>query len=333
MGFLTVRFNHKSLFASGIAIYGFGILGSGLAPNFTGLMVFQVFQGMGFVIVGIMALTLIGDMVPLQKRGWAVGLVVSTGFLAFVLVPPLSRSISVLAGWRSVLLLLILPISLTCLILSFLVIPKQLQQRLSAENPQYLEAFKTILTNKSAIGCVVSMALLTLMSSIPVYAVSFYRIHFLSSPNTAALFSSVAAAGGMLGGLIGGKLVNRLGRKPLAVITALIAGIFSVFFTFVPNVFVSVALWTGCACALSMNIAGLHSLVLEQVPNHRGSMMSVDSAFRSIGLVLGVAVGGFVLNSYINNFQLLMTIFGVSGIISVPILLLIAKDPCMTTPI
>ena len=35
----------------------------------------------------------------------------------------------------------------------------------------------------------------------------------------------------MLGGLIGGKLVNRLGRKPLAIITALIAGIFSVFFT------------------------------------------------------------------------------------------------------
>ena len=178
MGFLTIRFNHKSLFVSGVAIYGFGILGSFLTPNFAGLLAFQVFQGMGVTIVGVMSLTLIGDLLPLQKRGWAIGLVVSVSLLAFVLVPPLSSSISVFAGWHSVLLLFILPISLAGLILSSLIIPKQLEQRHPFDNRKYVEAFKKILTNKSAMACVVSMALLTLMASVPVYAVSFYRIHF-----------------------------------------------------------------------------------------------------------------------------------------------------------
>ena len=172
------------------------------------------------------------------------------------------------------------------------------------------------------------MALITMISSVPVYAVSFYRIQFLSPTTTAALYSSVAAVGGMVGGLIGGRLVNRFGRKPLTVTTALVASVFAILFTFMPNVLVSVAFWAICAGSLSMNLVGLQSLVLEQVPKHRGSMVSVDSVFRSIGLVVGVAVGGLVLNLFSNNFQLLMAIYGFCGIVSVPILLFVAKDPC-----
>jgi predicted MFS family arabinose efflux permease len=330
MGFLTIRFNHKSIFVSGVTVYGLGILGSFLSPNFTSLVAFQVFQGIGLTIVGIMSLTLIGDLLPLQKRGFAIGIVVSSGFLTYVLIPPLSSSITVIAGWRSVLVWFILPFSLVCLVLCWVIIPATSKQ--GKVKPQYLEAFKRILVNKSAVACVVSMALLTMMSSVPVYAVSFYRIHFLSSTTTAALYSSVAAVGGMLGGLIGGRLVNRFGRKPLTVTTAFVSSVFAILFTLLPNVLVSVAFWTICACSLSMTLVGLQSLVLEQVPKHRGSMVSVNSVFRSIGLVLGVAVGGIILNLFSNNFQLLMAIFGFSGIVSIPILLVIAKDPCTTSP-
>jgi len=112
------------------------------------------------------------------------------------------------------------------------------------------------------------------------------------------------------------------------VTTAAISGVFAVLFTFVPNEWISVGFWTVCACAISMNLAGLDNLILEQVPKHKGPMMSMSRVFQSIGLVLGVALGGLVLNSFVNNFQLLMTIFGVSALISVPILLLLAKDPC-----
>jgi MFS family permease len=78
-----------------------------------------------------------------------------------------------------------------------------------------------------------------------------------------------------------------------------------------------------------MNLAGLNSLVIEQVPKHKGTMMSVNGVFQSVGLVLGIALGGLVLNSFVNNFQLLMTIFGVLALFSVPILIFIAKDPCV----
>ena len=288
MGFLTIRFNHKSIFVSGVTLYGLGILGSILSPNFTSLVAFQVFQGMGLTIVGIISLTLIGDLLPLQKRGFAIGIVVSSGFLTYVLIPPLSSSITLLAGWRSVLVWFILPFSLACLVLCWLIIPTTSKQ--GKQNPQYLEAFKRILVNKSAVACVVSMALLTMMSSVPVYAVSFYRINFLSSTTDAALYSSVAAAGGMIGGLIGGRLVNRFGRKPLTVSTAFVSSVFAILFTLLPNVLISVAFWTICACSLSMTLVGLQSLVLEQVPKHRGSMVSMNSVFRSTGLVLGVAV-------------------------------------------
>ena len=123
MGFLTLRFNHKTLFISGVALYGLSILGTFLSPNFTTLIIFQVFEGMGITTVGIMWLTLIGDLLPLQKKGWAIGIIVSAVFLTYVLVPPLSSTITVLAGWRSILLYFILPFSLACLILCWLLIP------------------------------------------------------------------------------------------------------------------------------------------------------------------------------------------------------------------
>jgi hypothetical protein len=40
-----------------------------------------------------------------------------------------------------------------------------------------------------------------------------------------------------------------------------------------------------------------------------------------------LTIGGLVLNLYANNFRLLMTIFGASGIALAPIVLLLTKDP------
>ncbi len=48
-----------------------------------------------------MTYALIGDQFPLKKRGWAIGLLVSGGMAAFIIVAPLSGLIAGLAGWRS----------------------------------------------------------------------------------------------------------------------------------------------------------------------------------------------------------------------------------------
>lgn len=327
MGALTLRFRHKLLFLLGAVFYGLGILGLSFAPNFSTALLNQLLTGAGVAISTIMVYSLIGGLLPLEKRGWAVGLAVSAAFFTDVLVAPISGLIADNAGWRSVLLWFIFPISVVCLILGSFVIPSKPRAEQPSGESQYSAAFKEILLNKSAVACLVGTALFVFAGTVPAYAVSFYRIGFSVPRTTSALFSSVAATGGIFGAAVGGRLVNRWGRKPLTVTAALISGIFAVLFTFIPNVLLSVAFWVVSATAAGMALAALNSLVLEQVPGFRASMMSVNHTFQSIGVILGLTIGGLVLNLYANNFQLLMTIFGASCIALAPIVLLLTKDP------
>lgn len=89
MGFLAVRFKHKSLLLLGIASYGVGTLVYYFAPNFATVLFSPVFEGIGSGMVSIMIFALIGEVLPLQKRGLAVGLVVSSQFFTNLIVAPI----------------------------------------------------------------------------------------------------------------------------------------------------------------------------------------------------------------------------------------------------
>jgi predicted MFS family arabinose efflux permease len=332
MGFamfsLSIKFQHKSLFLFGIAIFGAGTLGFFLAQNFATLLLFQSFIGVGSSIIVIMIYTLIGELFPLEKRGWAVGLAVAAMGASYIIVGPFSGLISDIAGWRSVLLWLIFPFSLACFALGSLVVPSKQPQLQSPTMSLYSKAFKQVLLNKSAMACVIGTTLFTCVGVVPFYAISFYRLVFAVSPFIGGVFSSIAAVGAILGGIGGGRLINRCGRKPLTVTASLVSGIFAIIFSYMPNMLISVAFWAISAGTAAITLSALFSLALEQVPSFKGSMMSINSTFQNTGTILGLIIGGLVLNIYHNDFQLLMTIFGTLGIASAPIIFLLAKDPC-----
>jgi MFS family permease len=331
MGFLAVKFKSKSLFLVGVALYGVGALGCFFVPNFASLLFFNLFLGIGASMISIMMLTLVGEHLPLQQRGFAIGLVVAGASVSQILTPQVTSIVSNALGWRAVILLYILPVALVVLLFSFFVIPSKSRQERTSSKPEYLKAFKQILTSKSAIACVVGSALLYLSFDAPVYAVTFYRLHFHESLSMGANFYSLASATLLLGSLVGGRLINRIGRKRLSVVAGAIQGIFTFLIVFVPNEYVSVAMWMGSTVFAGAAAAAFIGLALEQVPGFRGTMMSLNSAFRSIGLIVGLSLGGLLLNLYANNFQIIYAIFGISGVASGIIVLLFAKDPCKTS--
>jgi MFS family permease len=332
MSFLVIKYKHKSLYVLGFAFFTGGILGSFFAPNFASILIFQAIMAIGGAMVGILVFTLIGDVLPLKQKGGAIGLTKAALFAASILVPQISSGIANIGSWRSVLLWFIFPVSLACLVLSLLVFPSKPNTQGLTIKPQYREALKQIFLNRSAIACMAGSALLAIIALVPAYAVSFYRIAFHEPLSTAALFSSIAAVGGVVGAAAAGRMVNRFGRKPLTLVTAFVCGVLAAVFSFVPNVWISVALWALCTASVGMSDTALTGLSLEQVPGFRGSMMSVQGMFRNIGLILGIVISGILLDIYLNNFYLLMVIYGICGIAAAPILLL-AKDSCKTEPI
>jgi hypothetical protein len=58
--------------------------------------------------------------------------------------------------------------------------------------------------------------------------------------------------------------------------------------------------------------------------------MSLNQTFRHTGNILGLAIGGLLLNLVPNNFQILMTFFGASTVVMALIIFGLAKEPTKT---
>jgi predicted MFS family arabinose efflux permease len=78
-------------------------------------------------------------------------------------------------------------------------------------------------------------------------------------------------------------------------------------------------LFDGLAASASM------SLTLEQMPDRRGTMMSLFAAFTGIGVAIGAGIGGLTLILY--NYEMLGIILGSMGMIAAIIFKFLTVDP------
>ena len=200
------------------------------------------------------------------------------------------------------------------------------------DKPDYLKAFKHILRNKSALSCMIVASLISVSFLSPIYAISFFTLFFKESLTMGATFYSLASAMGILGVLVGGRLINRIGRKSLAVVACVIQGVFTTLIVFMPNSFASAVMWMMSAFFGSATFVGFTSLVLEQVPDFRGTMISLNTSFQYIGYIVGLTISGLILNLCSNSFQILYIIFGLCGIVSAVLIVLFTRDPCKNQP-
>ena len=67
-GFLSVRIKHRTLLLFGALCIVIGTVGCLWAPNLLFLQIFYPFDGIGTIVVGAMAFTLIGESLPLEKE-------------------------------------------------------------------------------------------------------------------------------------------------------------------------------------------------------------------------------------------------------------------------
>lgn len=180
--------------------------------------------------------------------------------------------------------------------------------------------------NRSAVACLIGDTLRSAaFVAIVLYSISFFRQRFLIPTELASLLLLGGAFSFVLGGLGGGQLVNRFGRKVSTVLTALLSGIFTISYVLVPNVSISIGSMLTASWFFGMVSSSANSLTLEQIPRFRGAMMSIDTAVINIGSALGTVVGGVAL-LYL-NYEGLGSILGAIGIVAAVVFSLLAKDP------
>jgi len=227
-------------------------------------------------------------------------------------------------------MLLGLPFAVAALAVSHFGIPSRSHKhKPEVSKKEYIRSFKHVFLNKSAAACLIASLFFT--GTIGLFAINFMRQQFWSDlplPLQVQYASYVAMVSTLLfaaGGLVAGRLANKYSVKTLTVAGALGDGIFIILLFLAPNLWLALAFnWLHVWSATTAGTA-LSCLALDQVPEARGTMMSLKSVFGNTGNALGPAIGGALL--IWASYPPLGLVLGAMSIIASAIILIIARDP------
>ena len=177
MGVWSVRFTHKSLLLVGLMFFCVSAVGCSFSLNFTMLLITFSLTGFGFAMVIPMVFAIIGANLPLEKRTSAIGWISAISAFSYIFGAPIIGFIAKFGGWKWAYIGFVLPITFLGLMMAAQWIPSQSKSRVnhSASEGKYLEGFKMVFSNKSAIFCLVSYAFLVAGSQVQYFSSSFFR--------------------------------------------------------------------------------------------------------------------------------------------------------------
>jgi predicted MFS family arabinose efflux permease len=326
IGVLSMRINHKTLLVTGLGFFVASGIGCSLAQDYTTMLAAYSLSGIGLAMVGPMSLALVGEHVPLDRRAHAVGYITAGGASSFLVGGPIMNYVTRFGGWRSAFLLYMLPVAVIGLALTWLAIPSKISTSEETDTGSYLDGIRQVVTNRSALACLLG-ALLSKATwqGVISYGISYYREWYQIPKGWASLILSGLALGFIVSALLGGRLVNRFGRKPITVFSFLMVGVLSILYMNAPFYWLSMAIFLTMGVMSGVRRNASQSLALEQVPAYRGSMMALSTASNNLGSILGAGIGGAVLLT--SDYPIIGVVLGILGVLSALVIKLFASDP------
>ncbi len=296
IGILVIRFRHKFLFLTGAILIVISAIGGYLAPDLLTLQFFYALEGIGTVVIGIISAVLIVESLAPEKQGKTISLLFAVGALSALIITPILTYITEIGNWRSGLIVLTLPLSLIGLVLSAIMIPnRQNKINTAPKTTPYFDAFRKIAKNKSALSCLIANLFTVAGTQVAIFAIAFYRVQFDAPRPITGLITETALILFFIAPLASGILIDRYGAKRIALITTLLAAIFTLTFFFVPILWLAITLDMMHVWFAGMAGPAFAVLILRQIPKYRGTLFSLNSFFNYAGNTIAAALGGLML--------------------------------------
>ena len=300
------RFDRRRLLLFMYALFALSNLACALAPNFAMLLFARAFAGIASGVIGSLVLTVIGDVIPAQRRGAAIGLVMTAFSIAAVAGVPAGVWHGAHFGWASSFYLMTL-LSVVIWMVSRRLVPSlrehvsatptPLSQTLPAlwnlaSEPNHLRAFFLTFTMMVSHMMVIPFIAPTLVANHGVRPEQLAWIYMAGG--TASFFSSRAI----------GRLSDRYGKRLMFCAIGVVSIAPILFITHLPNLpYLGIlAFFPFFMIAMSGRMIPMQAL-LTTVPDaaRRGAFLSLNSATQSLGTGCGAWLGGLMLTSRVDG--------------------------------
>jgi len=327
MGVLSIKYKPKPLLMIGLLLFIVASVGCSVARTYPVMLFIYALTGVGNAMIIPSSQAIVGEFFDLDNRAKAISYMLMSFTLVSALVSsPVINQLAVWGGWRLSLLGYALPGAVIGLLFAYFGIPRSKIEIEEEKAQPYIVVFKEILSDRSALACIVCAALGTAsFTSVGTYGVSSFVERFDMSPGWRAPMWSIMTFTGALGSYISGLLVARFGRRPVTLVSSFIMGILTICFMNINGFWAAGILITLNGIAWTIWFPAATSLTLEQNPRYRGSIMSLNEASRSFGMALGVSIGGLVLLQF--GYGYLGLALGGMGIIASSLYFLFSIDP------
>jgi predicted MFS family arabinose efflux permease len=295
MGPYSDRFGRRVFLVAGAFVMGAFTLLSAFATSFEMLIALRAVAGIGGSLIFPNANALIGDTFPYRERGRAMGTVIGFNTMASVIGIPVAGIVAEATSWRiSVGFVGALAI-LAGVALVFFLKPAEG----NGNDQRVMQLYRSILTNSSAVAAIISSFLGSLYWFTWItYLVVFFQHTFGLSQGAASTYSLTMGLGVLVGSQIGGRIGDRIGHRRVVAVAIVISGALLLVLTNLPMpLLVAAVLNLTLSAVIGARFATNTSMLTEQVPAARGTLLALSSATIALAIVVGATLGGFFVDT------------------------------------
>ena len=315
MGPVSDRIGRRRVLLFGSGALAVALALHGLADTFPMLLAMRVLAGAGGGMLSGAAVSYVGDYFPYERRGWATGWVMSGVPFGLVLGIPLGRMLAVGMGFRAPFVAFAALMVLAFLLILTLVPQPDVPR--SAERPTVLGSLRhygAFLARPgpaaaTAVYFVMYLGLGLLIVYLPQWLTASFPLEVTLGGQPLTLFglpvdfiATLFLVGGAASVAVGpqaGALSDRVGRKPLILVSCLGLAVVTAGLTYVVTErWVAYPLYVGIMGLFALRMAPLQALLTALVPaSERGAFLSLAIAVGQIGTGLGATAAGVLYAS------------------------------------
>lgn len=316
------RIGRKPFLVVGPFVMGVFTLLASAAPSFALIVAARIASGVGAAVIFPNANATIADSFPFRERGKAIATVIGMNTMASVVGVPIAGIVAEASSWRTS-----VAIVGTLAILASIVLLARMPGAPGTNRELRVRAlYALILRDRSAVAAIGSSFLGALFwFTWATYLVVYFQHTFALSQGVASTVALTQGLGVLVGSQIGGRLGDRTGHRPIVAGSILISAVLLVLLTNLPLPLVA-------AAALNLLLSGVigarfatnNTLMTEQVPEARGTMLALSASVAGVAIVVGATVGGLLVDG--PGFWLLGIFCFVAAALSASIVFLFVRE-------
>jgi len=295
-GPISDRIGRRRILLMGTAMMTVSLACHFFVTDYFSFLAVRVFSGVAGGILSGAAVSYVGDYFPYNRRGWALGWVMSGSAFGQIFGIPLGVVLAGNFGFKAPFYLFSVTMAATFLLL-WLRLPqppiRKREEQLTVRGA--VADYLAMLRRKEIAAAAVAFFLMFLGVSIfIVYFPTWLERSIGFSPNQIASLFLVGGIANVLTGPQAGRISDKIGRKVMVILSCVGLSLVMLGTTvIIRSPWVAYPFFFLVMALVAMRISPFSALLTELVPDHsRGSLMSLTVALGQVGFGLGGALAG-----------------------------------------